>query len=298
MTQLICLALAAGGAGLGLYHWVRARRTVRRLERMVSEAIDGSFRENRFDESAVSALESKMARFLNGSAASTRQLEREHAAVQALISDISHQTRTPIANILLYASLLAEGELTGEQRGQVQTLALQAEKLSFLTGALVKTSRLEAGILAVTPRLQPLAALIEPVLRQAAAPAQAKGVRLAAQPAEGSARFDAKWTAEALYNVVDNAIKYTPVGGQVTIRAHLYELFCRVEVEDTGMGIPEAEQARIFGRFYRGEPVRDREGVGIGLYLTREILQRQGGYIRVDSQPGKGSRFSLYLPRV
>ena len=103
----VCLALALLGLGFGLYQWYSGRRTLRRLDEMLSAAVDGSFRENAFDESVPSALEAKLARFLNGSASSTRNLEREREVVQTLISDISHQTRTPIANILLYASLLA-----------------------------------------------------------------------------------------------------------------------------------------------------------------------------------------------
>jgi signal transduction histidine kinase len=97
--------------------------------------------------------------------------------------------------------------------------------------------------------------------------------------------------------VVDNAVKYTPAGGRVTLSAVPLGQFCRVDVSDTGIGIPEEEQGRIFGRFYRGGAVRAEEGVGIGLYLVREILRRQGGYVKVASRPGQGTTFSLYLPR-
>ena len=115
-------------------------------------------------------------------------------------------------------------------------------------------------------------------------------------PWEGAARFDSKWTAEALYNVLDNALKYTPPGGTVTLSVTAYHMFCCIQVSDTGPGIPEEEQAQIFSRFYRGAAVREQEGLGLGLYLTRRILTSEGGYIRVSSQPGKGSTFSLYLP--
>ena len=147
MTPAVCgaLALAALGAGFGLVQWLYTRRLLARLDRMLAGAVDGSFRESRFDESRLSALEGRLARFLNGSAASARELEGKRAAIQTLISDISHQTKTPIANILLYASLLAEGELSPEQAAQAATLSRQAEKLSFLIQALVKASRLETG---------------------------------------------------------------------------------------------------------------------------------------------------------
>lgn len=255
---------------------------------MLADAVDGSFRESRFDESRLSALEGRLARFLNGSAASARELEGKRAAIQTLISDISHQTKTPIANILLYASLLAEGELSPEQAAQAATLSRQAEKLSFLIQALVKASRLETGIITTAPEPQPVGPLLEGALAQA---------RPQAEPCGAAARFDRKWTAEALFNVVDNAVKYTPAGGRVTLSAVPLGQFCRLDVSDTGIGIPEEEQGRIFGRFYRGGAVRAEEGVGIGLYLVREILRRQGGYVKVASHPGQGTTFSLYLPR-
>ena len=298
VTPAVCgaLALAALGAGFGLVQWLYTRRLLARLDRMLAGAVDGSFRESRFDESRLSALEGRLARFLNGSAASARELEGKRAAIQTLISDISHQTKTPIANILLYASLLAEGELSPEQAAQAATLSRQAEKLSFLIQALVKASRLETGIITTAPEPQPVGPLLEGALAQARPQAEAKGLTLAAEPCGAAARFDRKWT-EALFNVVDNAVKYTPAGGRVTLSAVPLGQFCRVDVSDTGIGIPEEEQGRIFGRFYRGGAVRAEEGVGIGLYLVREILRRQGGYVKVASRPGQGTTFSLYLPR-
>ena len=215
MTPAVCgaLALAALGAGFGLVQWLYTRRLLARLDRMLAGAVDGSFRESRFDESRLSALEGRLARFLNGSAASARELEGKRAAIQTLISDISHQTKTPIANILLYASLLAEGELSPEQAAQAATLSRQAEKLSFLIQALVKASRLETGIITTAPEPQPVGPLLEGALAQARPQAEAKGLTLAAEPCGAAARFDRKWTAEALFNVVDNAVKYTPAGG-------------------------------------------------------------------------------------
>ena len=294
---IFCMGLAAAGLLFGLSQWLRARRQLERMDRMLDRAIDGSFLESSFDESVPSALESKMSRFLNGSASSARNLAEEKSKIAALIADVSHQTKTPIANLLLYASLLAEGELSPEQAAQAATLSRQAEKLSFLIQALVKASRLETGIITTAPEPQPVGPLLEGALAQARPQAEAKGLTLAAEPCGAAARFDRKWTAEALFNVVDNAVKYTPAGGRVTLSAVPLGQFCRVDVSDTGIGIPEEEQGRIFGRFYRGGAVRAEEGVGIGLYLVREILRRQGGYVKVASRPGQGTTFSLYLPR-
>ena len=285
---------------LGLWFWLDARRTVRRLDRMLSTAIDGGFGEESFDESAPSALESRMARFLNGSARSLRGLQRQRESIQRLLSDISHQTKTPLANLRLYSSLLMEEELTPRQREQAQVIFQQSEKLSFLIETLVKLSRLETDVLAVTPKSQPLSPLLERAASQAKAAAEQKGIALQLhlqQQAEMKALYDLRWTAEALGNLLDNAVKYTPPGGCIQVSATQYELFCRIDVRDNGIGIAEEEQAQIFGRFYRGRQVREQEGLGIGLYLAREIAQKQGGYLKLSSRPGQGSTFSLYLPR-
>ena len=285
---------------LGLWLWLDARRTVRRLDRMLSTAIDGGFGEESFDESAPSALESRMARFLNGSARSLRGVQRQRESIQRLLSDISHQTKTPLANLKLYSSLLMEEELTPQQREQAQVILQQSEKLSFLIETLVKLSRLETDVLVVTPKLQPLSPLLERAASQAKAAAERKGIALQLhlqQQAEMRALYDLRWTAEALGNLLDNAVKYTPPGGCIQVSATQYELFCRIDVRDNGIGVAEEEQAQIFGRFYRGRQVREQEGLGIGLYFAREIAQKQGGYLKLSSRPGQGSTFSLYLPR-
>lgn len=285
---------------LGLWLWLDARRTVRRLDRMLSTAIDGGFGEESFDESAPSALESRMARFLNGSARSLRGVQRQRESIQRMLSDISHQTKTPLANLKLYSSLLMEEELTPRQREQAQVILQQSEKLSFLIETLVKLSRLETDVLAVTPKSQPLSPLLERAASQAKAAAERKGIALQLhlqQQAEMRALYDLRWTAEALGNLLDNAVKYTPPDGCIQVSATQYELFCRIDVRDNGIGVAEEEQAQIFGRFYRGRQVREQEGLGIGLYLAREIAQKQGGYLKLSSRPGQGSTFSLYLPR-
>ena len=295
--ELSALLAILGAAAVAAWDRWRLRRTLRRMDLMLDSAIRGDFAENYFDESLLSAVETRLAHYLSASAVSARNLQAEKDAIKTLIGDISHQTKTPIANILLYASLLAEGELSPEQAAQAATLSRQAEKLSFLIQALVKASRLETGIITTVPEPQPVGPLLEGALAQARPQAEAKGLTLAAEPCGAAARFDRKWTAEALFNVVDNAVKYTPAGGRVTLSAVPLGQFCRLDVSDTGIGIPEEEQGRIFGRFYRGGAVRAEEGVGIGLYLVREILRRQGGYVKVASHPGQGTTFSLYLPR-
>ena len=297
LLALAVLALLAA-AGIALWTHLRSRRMLDTLDRMLDDAIRGDFQESLYDESRLSALETRMAHYLSSSAVSARNLAEEKDKIKTLIGDISHQTKTPIANLLLYAQLLLEQDLPPESRAYVSALEGQAEKLRFLIDALVKTSRLETGVLAMAPKSHPIQQLLEAAAAQAAPRAEARGIALTVEPAGLTARFDPKWTAEALYNLVDNAVKYTPSGGSVTLRAVGYELFCRIDVTDTGPGIPEAEQARIFQRFYRSPAVSEEEGVGIGLYLARQIAAGQGGYLKVTSRPGEGSTFSLFLPRA
>ena len=294
--------LAAGAAllaalGAVFYSRRRTARLLARLDEMLAAAMDGSFTEQRFDESRLSALESRLAQYLAASSVSAQNLQAQKDQISALVSDISHQTRTPVANLQLYAQLLAEQPLGPEGRACAEAIEMQAQKLQSLIEALVKTSRLESGVLALHPAPGELAPMAERAVAQYAPKAAAKGLSLTMGPIAGSAVFDPKWTEEALCNLLDNAVKYTPAGGAVTVSVQAYELFAAVRVRDTGPGIPEEEQARIFGRFYRAPAAYQAEGVGIGLYLARQIAAGQGGYLKVESVPGAGSTFSLYLPR-
>ena len=198
--------------------------------------------------------------------------------ISAPISDISHQTRTPVANLQLYAQLLAEQPLTPQGRDCAAAISAQTDKLQTLIEALVKTSRLETGILALHPQSGEIAPVVARSVAQLAPKAAEKGIKLTTRQTEGSAVFDPKWTEEALCNLLDNAVKYTPSGGTVSVEVKNYELFSAIRVSDSGPGIPEEEQARIFGRFYRTPGAYQAEGVGIGLYLTRQIAEKQGGY--------------------
>ena len=195
-------------------------------------------------------------------------------------------------------ALLTESNLPPRQQEQAQALLTQGEKLSFLIQTLVKASRLETGIVVPAPSPGPVSPLLEAAAGQERPTAEKKEITLQVLAFAGDASFDLRWTSEALGNVINNAVKYTPAGGRVTVSAQMLETFCRVDVTDTGPGIPEEEQGGIFNRFYRGASTHPAEGLGLGLYLAREILSLQGGYIKVSSKPGNGSTFSLYLPRA
>jgi len=270
-------------------------RILSSIEDMLNDAMDGSFSEKSISETRLSALETHFADFLEASLASKSALAAERDKIRTLIADISHQTKTPISNLLLHSELLAEEGLPPSARDSADTIRQQSEKLRFLIDSLVKLSRLENGILTLSPHPSPLQPLLEHTVSQFIPKAEEKGLKLFLPPTEANAVFDPKWTGEALANLVDNAVKYTD-SGSISLSVSEYDLFVRIDVADTGIGVSEAEQANIFSRFYRSERVRAREGVGIGLYLAREIVSGEGGYMKVSSQPGKGSIFSIFLP--
>lgn len=280
-------------------------RIVSRLEKMLDAALSGNFQESDYDETKLSRVETKWKRFLTASVLSRESLQKEKENVKSLVTDISHQTKTPMTNIRLYGSLLQElvaAEKTMEQKqkamGMVEELMRQTDKLEFLIQALTKMSRLESNIVEVHPVPQPILPLLEEVMEEASAKAKRKNIVLQNTYSGGAtACFDYKWTKEAAGNVVDNAVKYSPEGSTVVLSVVEYEMYLVLCVEDAGIGICEEDIPKIFGRFYRAKEVNQEEGVGIGLYLSREILKKQNGYMKVKSTPGKGSKFMLFLYR-
>lgn len=292
---LICILISS--LVIILYHF-HTMRIIRRLENMVNTAIDGSFTEHTFDESRLSALENNLAKYLSASEISFKNINTEKNKIKQLISDISHQTKTPVSNILLYSELLEEQDLSEEAKQYVSSLTMQAEKLNFLIASLVKLSRLETGILTLLPQKTFVFPMLEKLAAQYVPLAREKGLFLSIKDngeKNPAALFDEKWTMEAIGNLIDNAIKYTETG-TVTLSVISYEMFLCIRIADTGTGIPEEEHSKIFSRFYRSEAVHEKPGVGIGLFLAREIITLENGYIKVSSKLGKGSVFSVYLP--
>lgn len=270
---------------------------MKRLNQMLDDAINGTFQESAFNETELSRLESRWKQYLSLSGKSVAQAEKERENLKKLVSDISHQTRTPLSSILLYAELMEDAAETENAKELAHQILSQTKKLEFLIQALVKMSRLETDILEVVPRQQPVRLLVEQTIETIIPKAEAKHIQIVcAQLSDTEAVYDLKWTAEALANILDNAIKYSPVSNTVLVEMKKFQLYTCISVKDQGMGIRESEKAQIFGRFYRSMDVQQEDGIGIGLYLAREILQRENGYIKVHSRKGEGTCFSLYLP--
>ena len=288
--------VSIGALVFSIYNSYKNRKILDNVEMMLDEAIKGEFREEHFSEDRVSRIESRLADYLGSSALSAENVRKDRDKIKTLIADISHQTKTPITNLLLHSELLHETELSTDQRESLDAIENEAEKLRFLVDALVKLSRLENGILTVESRADDIGRLMRDIDSAMRKKAESKGLSFTVTNESMTASFDYKWTLEALSNIVDNAIKYTEKGG-ISITLKSTEMFACISVKDTGIGIAEEDIPRIFSRFGRLEVSREKEGVGIGLYLAREIISKEGGYIKVNSGQGEGSEFLIYLKK-
>ncbi len=292
------LLLVAGSFAMTLR--ARSANAIRAAYEIVDTAITGQQRLSGYEETELSALENKVIRYVELARAREEEVVAERGHLQTLLSDISHQTKTPLSGIMLYGELLEEiPDLGEEARQYAAQIKTQAAKLDWLIGSLVKMSRLEAGMITLQSVVSPLIPTITQAVSQVYAAAERKGIPIAidCDPVI-SARHDPKWTGEALFNLLENAVKYSTAGSGMHISTVAGEMFVRIDVADQGMGIAEQEWNDIFKRFYRSKQAATQEGVGIGLYLAREIIVAQGGYIKVSSKLGEGSIFSLFLPRM
>ena len=249
-------------------------------------------------ETLSSKIRSKLHTIIKMTNMSKEQAIMQKQEIQQIISDISHQLKTPVSNILMYSSTLEEDGLSDSEKRQFfLVLKEQTQKLEFLIQSLIKMSRLESHMLIMKREMSLVFPVISKSVSSILPSADQKNLEIEVRcPQELSLFFDPKWTEEAIFNVLDNAVKYTPCNGRITIIAEERQFYTRIKITDTGIGIQPEHQCDIFKRFYRESKVHRKPGTGTGLYITREILERQDGYITVKSVPGKGSSFSIFLP--
>lgn len=227
-----------------------------------------------------------------------RKVDEERQELQSLVSDISHQVKTPVSNLKMVTDTLLTHPVSDTERTDfIRGIRSQTDKLDFLFQALVKTSRLETGVIRLEKKSSKLFDTVAQAMSGIVYAAEKKKIAVSVDcPEHLILSHDSKWTAEALFNLLDNAVKYTPSHGKIAVSVFQWEMYAEIRVSDTGKGISESNQASIFRRFYREEEVHEQQGVGIGLYLARQIVMQQGGYIKVSSTPGEGSVFSIMLP--
>ena len=249
-------------------------------------------------ETQLARIGHRLARLYQIMQEDRRRVEEDRQELQSLVSDISHQVKTPVSNLKMATDTLLEKPITEAERTDfIRGIRTQTDKLDFLFQALVKTSRLETGVIQLDKKVCNLYDTVAQAMSGIVYAAEKKEISVSVNcPEKLMLSHDSKWTAEALFNLLDNAVKYTSAGGKISVSVVQWEMYVEIKVADNGKGISESNQAAIFRRFYRGEEVHSEPGVGIGLYLAREIITRQGGYIKVVSAPGNGSAFSIMLP--
>jgi signal transduction histidine kinase len=201
----------------------------------------------------------------------------------------------------LYSELLREDEsLSAENEESLEIIHSQTEKLRFLVDSLVKLSRLENGIVSLHTGKNSLRELVHCAVTDLSNKAEQKGLSLTESydfEDEGEASFDEKWTYEALVNLIDNAIKYTEKGS-VEVRVSVSDVFARIDVKDTGIGIPKKDVQKIWDRFYKADQSRgkDKHGTGLGLSIVKSIINAHGENIDCISTEGVGTEFVFTLP--
>ena len=241
------------------------------------------------DELMLSRIENQLVRIQEMLEGRRKEAEKSRDEIQKLISEVAHQMRTPLANIESYTCLLGnavEDVLTGEKEmeqisGQyISSLEESEKKLHFLVDSFVKMARLEHHVIQIRKNECDLCRTIQNTFGQIQNRAEEKEIQFHIDmPERAVCSHDPNWLGEAIYNILDNAVKYSGQRGIVEVILAQNELYFKLQVRDHGIGIEEGEENLIFRRFYRGRRVTTQEGFGIGLYLAREIIHLHGGFL-------------------
>ena len=246
------------------------------------------------DELLLARIENQLVRIQEVLDGRRKEAEKSRDEIQKLISEIAHQMRTPLTNIESYTGFLknmtetAEQNLEGEASGSNEKIGLQyisalevsEKKLHFLVDSFVKMARLEQHIIQIHQNEKDLLKTIHNTFGQIQNRAEEKQIRFhITLPKQALCVHDSNWLSEAVFNILDNAVKYSEPGGTVEVSLKQNEMYMKLQVRDYGIGIEEGEENQIFRRFYRGRRVTVQEGLGIGLYLAREIMNLHGGFM-------------------
>lgn len=264
------------------------------LDHMMSEE---EIKVEQYHDTMPEKLSGKLYQFYAMAQHNREKTQCSEQEIKEIISDISHQVKTPIANVKMFTGILQEREMSQEKRQEfLAHIESQVDKLAFLMEALIKMSRLEAGIFSLHMEKARLSDTVAEALNHICMKAEQKQIEISVSgDMEIEVLHDRKWTAEAVFNVLDNAVKYSEERTKISLYLSKGEFYTRLDVADQGKGISEKHYSAIFQRFYREEDVAQKEGVGLGLYLVREIMTLQKGYVSVKSGVGEGSVFSFYF---
>lgn len=224
------------------------------------------------------------------------RLKRERDEVRELIADIAHQMRNPLANIESYLELLSAASCEAERKEYLEALGNAESQLHFLTEHFIKMARLENRIIQIKPDADVISRTIMQSILQVKKAADAKRILIdLAMDGEWEVPHDANWLGEAIYNILENSVKYSPPDSVIRVSAAQNEMYTQIAVSDSGIGITEGEEGKIFQRFYRGKKTDGQPGFGLGLYLSREIVLLHGGFLKARRKD-PGLEISIFLP--
>ncbi len=248
-------------------------------------------------DSRLSKLTHKAVKILQMNTMDISQTRQEKEIIQGFISDMSHQMKTPLSGVAMYTDLLLEGSLTDAERQEfLSRIKMGTEKLQWMMDSLIKMSRLEIGAIEMSPVPTGIKQTISDSISTVYGAAAKKNLTIHTAYFEDIPLLhDRKWTSEAITNILENAVKYSSPDNEINISVETLPLYTKISITDYGTGIALDEWNSIFKRFYRGRNAKDVGGAGLGLYLAALILQKQAGYILVDSKPGQYTTFSMFL---
>ncbi|WP_062552014.1 sensor histidine kinase [Peptoniphilus phoceensis] len=277
--------------GILLYKYIVLRNEMRELSDYIDKALDGNLEITEFDEKELSKIKSKLIKFLYANQVKEAKINTEKNKTRDLIADISHQTKTPITNLSLYISLLEDGP----KDEYLEIIKYELNKLEFLIQNLVKSSRLESDIISLQKNQANLKDLVEDVLGEFKVILDEKNISINLKDEDLIFDLDERWLKEAIHNLVDNAIKYSPNGSTINILVYKSYLNYNLDIENQCIDLSEETLPKIFERFYRGKNSISKDGLGLGLFIAREIIEKHGGNIRASLDNNK-IKFSVDFP--
>lgn len=280
------------------YNIYNSRKMYRSIGRLLDCVLDmQEIVDSDIDEGEYSALVSKIKRIQEVLGKQVENAKEEKEQVKSLVSDMSHQLKTPLANLSIYAEILSSGEMDRERMEEINVkIRKQVEKLDWIVGSLGKMVKLEQDVIRFDVQGNSIRKTILDAVDMTYEKFERKGINFFLEPFDDLVLYhNRKWTTEVFVNILENAVKYTPPGGVIKIKVCPYEMHTEIQFIDNGCGIHEEEITQIFKRFYRSSESENIEGNGIGLYLSNLILEKEKGYIVVQSDYGKGSCFSVFL---
>lgn len=273
------------------YKYIDLKKQISELSDYIDAARDGMLESPEFDEKELSKIKSKLIKFLYASQVKEFKINTEKNKTKDLIADISHQTKTPISNLSLYISLLENDP----KNDYIEIIKYELDKLKFLIETLIKSSRLESDIIRLQKNTANLSELVKDVLVEFKSILNEKDIIITLKDEELIFDLDERWLKEAIHNLIDNAIKYSPNKSTINISVYKSYLNYNLDIENNCKYLSEETLPKIFERFYRGKNSVSKDGLGLGLFITREIIKKHGGNIKASLNNNK-IKFAVDFP--